>query len=428
MEITRPGARVMVLCGKGNNGEDAAQAASRIEGRVVDVIRVLDPWMGMKSMKSGLECAPDLVVDGLFGIGLDRVLDPAWTEVIQALNVAQRRVLSVDVPSGLNADTGMPQPVAVEARWTLAVGALKRGLLAAPAAPFVGRLELLSEVGLVECAEVGDMEAILPGDFVEFPPPRSESWQKGHFGHLGILAGSLGYHGAAVLAARGAARARPGLTTLFTSPETYGPVAANLTGAMVAPWRADMFDQRRYSAILVGPGLASTNGLEIARVVLSDLWRNALVPVIVDASALDWLQPRNVMSEAMRVMTPHSGEAARMLGVDVSVVERDRPAAVRALSKRYADAWVVLKGSRTLIGRGEGVIRVNLSGNPGMAQGGSGDILAGYIGGLLAQPALLKDPLQTLAYAVWMHGRAGDQLESRSSDWVVEELAENLGA
>ncbi len=428
MEMTRPRARVMVLCGKGNNGEDAAQVGSRLEGRVVDVIRVLDPARGLESMKAGLAHAPDLVVDGLFGIGLDRALDPAWTEVIHTLNAAKRPVLSVDVPSGLNADTGLPQPVAVKARWTFAVGALKQGLLAASAAASVGHLELLAEIGLVECAEAGELEAVLPSDYLGFPPPRSESEHKGDFGHLAILAGSLGYHGAAVLAARGAARARPGLTSLFTSPETYAPVASNLVGTMVAPWRASFLDHARYSAILVGPGLAAVSGLEIAREALSDAWREADLPVIVDASALDWLQPQSVMSEAVRVITPHSGEAARMLGVDVSEVNGDRPGAVRALSRRYGDTWVVLKGSRTLIGRGKGVIRVNLSGNPGMAQGGSGDVLAGYLGGLLAQSALVQDPLQTLAYAVWMHGRTADYLESQSSHWVVEELAENLGA
>ncbi len=427
MELTRPGDRVLVLCGKGNNGEDAAQTAAQVQGRIVDVIRVSDPARGVEALKEALAFNPGLVVDGLFGIGLDRPLDSGWVELIRALNSSGRAVLAVDVPSGLDADTGLPLPEAVEARWTVALGALKHGLLTASAARYVGRLELLEDIGLVACEAQGDFEATLATDFEGYPPARQEIQHKHHFGHLAILAGSVGFHGAAVLAAYGAARAKPGLTSVFTSPETYVPVASHLIGTMVAPWHVNVLSSSKYTALLLGPGLAAPTGMDLPRATLSDVWRNADVPVVVDASALEWLPPRSVLSDAVRVITPHSGEAARMLGVEATVIDRDRPAAVRALSTRFGGAWVVLKGSRTLIGRAEGPMRVNLTGNPGMAIGGSGDILAGYIGGLLAQSTFMAHPLKALSYAVWMHGLAADYLESKSSRWVVEDLAMNLG-
>jgi len=128
-----------------------------------------------------------------------------------------------------------------------------------------------------------------------------------------------------------------------------------------------------------------------------------------------------------RVITPHPGEAARLLQTTTEAVQVDRVRAVRELSQRFGGAWVVLKGSQTLIGRGEGPIFVNSSGNPQLAQGGSGDLLGGFIAGLLAQPALAADVARTLTYAVWQHGAAADQLQARRTNWIIEDLANELG-
>ena len=132
-------------------------------------------------------------------------------------------------------------------------------------------------------------------------------------------------------------------------------------------------------------------------------------------------------SDAMRVITPHPGEAARLLKTTVPEVQADRIAGLRELSRRFGNCWVVLKGHQTLIGRSTGQVRVNSTGNPHMAQGGSGDVLAGFMAGLLAQPALQADPLKTLSFAVWEHGRAGDELQSAGSGWTTEDLAGRIG-
>jgi len=158
------------------------------------------------------------------------------------------------------------------------------------------------------------------------------------------------------------------------------------------------------------------------------LWRDSFLPVVVDASALDWLPLEPVPRNALRVMTPHPGEAARLLRTTPQQVQANRLNALRNVSRRFGNAWVVLKGHQTLVGRSSGEAYVNSSGNPHLAQGGSGDVLAGYLAGLLAQPALRADPLLTIRYAVWQHGAAADRLQTTRANWAVEDLVEAVGA
>jgi NAD(P)H-hydrate epimerase len=195
---------------------------------------------------------------------------------------------------------------------------------------------------------------------------------------------------------------------------------------MVHVW-ADELDFSRFTALLFGPGLAAANLIPSVRENFEKCWSHAPVPVIADASALDWLPASEQRIDACRIITPHPGEAARILNCSSAEVQRDRVGAVRELSSRCADCWVVLKGQHTLIGRAHGPLFVNSSGNPGLAQGGTGDLLAGFIAGLLAQPALQSDPLLALRYAVWEHGAAADRLALKRKSWSVEDLAAELG-
>jgi NAD(P)H-hydrate epimerase len=157
------------------------------------------------------------------------------------------------------------------------------------------------------------------------------------------------------------------------------------------------------------------------------LWQDSLLPVIADASALDWLPDGPCVPGVLRVMTPHPGEAARLLQSSVAEVQRDRVASVRELSRRWGNCCVVLKGHQTLVGRDREEIYVTNSGNPHLAQGGSGDLLAGYLGGLLAQPELQRDALFTVRFAVWQHGAAAESLLARKPNFIIEELADELG-
>jgi NAD(P)H-hydrate epimerase len=426
-KLTRTGDLILILAGKGHNGDDARAALDHLTDRRVELLNVTSPGTDLARLETALSQNPVLAVDGLFGIGLDRPLNEDWVAFITRLNGAKPQVLAVDVPSGLNADTGEPQGAAVEAAVTLTIGAPKQGLLRPAAWPFVGRLDVAQEVGLSPCPLTSELQWTLPGDFDGFPPRRPVIAHKGSYGHLAIIAGSAGYHGAAVLAARAAQRAQPGLITLFSPESVYHVIASQLQAVMVNVWQPTIKMPGDFSTICIGPGLAAPDLPDEMSMTTRRLWRDALLPVIVDASALDWLPLGHVYRNTIRVITPHPGEAARLLNATAPQVQADRPHAVREISQRFGNCWVVLKGHQTLMGRSSGEIFVNPSGNPHLAQGGSGDVLAGFIAGLLAQPPLQADTSKTLRYAVWQHGAAADALQAQRANWIVEELLGELG-
>jgi NAD(P)H-hydrate epimerase len=426
-KLTRAGDTILFLIGKGHNGDDARAAAKQLEGRRASVLEMFLPETDLLQLEMALREKPALLVDGLFGIGLNRPLSAAWQKIISVVNASKIPVLAIDVPSGLNAATGETFGAAIQADVTLTVGAPKTGMLAPAAWPFVGRLEVTEAVGLVPCPLASELNWTMPEDFELFPPARNVTGNKGDFGHATILAGSFGFHGAAVLTARGAQRAQPGLVTVFTQENVFIPVAAQLQAAMVNVWRPEIILPEKTTATLIGPGLAAPDISAELKTSAQKLWREAAFPVVVDASALDWLEPQTAPAPAARIITPHPGEAARLLGTTAAAVQADRVSALRELSKKLGNCWVVLKGHQTLMGRNAGNIFVNSSGNAHLAQGGSGDLLSGFVTGLLAQPALQTDVEKTLRYAVWQHGAAADKLHAMSANWMIEDLAQEIG-
>jgi hydroxyethylthiazole kinase-like uncharacterized protein yjeF len=426
-ELTQPEDFILLLAGKGHNGDDVRTARELLVNRRVELLEVTAPAADYAKLEAALTRRPALIVDGLFGIGLNRTLDHDWMKFITRINESQIPVLAVDVPSGLNADTGETFGTAMQAAVTLTVGAPKHGLVQQSAGPFVGRLEVAADVGLIPCPLKSDLNWTLPDDWRGFPPARPVAGHKGTFGHLAIVDGSVGYHGAAVLATRGAQRAHPGLVTALPLPPAYLQVAGQLQAAMVKAWASDILFPGDFSALLVGPGLAARDVPQELIVSVRKLWRDSPLPMVVDASALDWLPMEPVPRHAIRVITPHPGEGARLMKATPQQVQANRPHAVREISKHFGNCWVVLKGHQTLIGRSAGEIYINPSGNPHLAQGGSGDVLAGFISGLLAQPELQTDVGRTLRYAVWQHGAAADVLQAQRRNWTVEELAAEIG-
>lgn len=430
LHLTRRDDTIVILAGRGHNGDDARAARRLMPRRKVALVNALDPKTAAKEFSRAIQTAPCggrsiLVIDGLFGIGLNRPLEGAWKILIDTVNQSGLPVLSVDVPSGLNADNGQVEGAAIRAEVTLTVGAPKRGLLAA--AEWVGRLEVAPDIGLITCPVTNELNWTLPGDFAAWPPRRPVESNKATFGHAAIIAGSEGYHGAAVLAARGALRAQPGLLTVAPQPAVYLPVAAQLQAAMVRPWRAARALPNNATAILFGPGLAAEKLPAALKKELCSHWKTFPGPMVVDASALDWLKPDAAPAKAVRVITPHPGEAGRLLGVSAREIQADRIAALRQLSRRFGHCYVVLKGHHTLIGRADGPVFINGSGNPFLAQGGSGDLLGGYLTGLLAQPACQKDPLTAIRFAVWQHGAAADENLQWRCSMTVEDIALELG-
>ncbi len=428
LQMTQAGDLILILAGKGHNGEDARCSREHLAERRVEVLDVTETPADLGKLDTLLQAQPALLVDGLFGIGLNRPLEPGWVGLIERVNQARVPVLAVDVPSGLNADSGAPQGAAIKAAVTLAVGAPKTGLLEELAKSFVGRLEVATDVGLAPCPHVSEVQWTLPADFAGFPPARAAATHKGDYGHLAIVAGSLGYHGAAILAARGAQRAQPGLITVHTLETVYHAVAPQLQAPMVSVWPPTGKLPGSHDMVLLGPGLAATDMPVEMKLLTRHLWRDTFLPVAVDATALDWLPMDPVPRNSVRVMTPHPGEAARLLRTTPQQVQANRLNALRNVSRRFGNAWVVLKGHRTLIGRSTGTVFVNPSGNPHLAQGGSGDVLAGYLAGLLVQPDLRTDPELAIRYAVWQHGAAADYLTATRANWVVEDLVQAIGA
>ena len=427
-KMSREGDTILVLAGKGHNGDDAEQAVPLIANRRTILHKICDPERGRILFSESLRSNPKLIIDGLFGIGLNRDLAPAWIKFIEEINQTGIDVLAVDVPSGLNADTGSPMGTAIKASLTLCMGAPKTGLISPEASPYVGRLDVAHPIGLIQCPFKSQVYWILPEDFESYPPKRAILTHKGTYGHLFILAGSMGYHGAAVLAARGAQKACPGLITLYTDEKVYHSVASQLQSVMVNTWQANRPIPPSTTAILVGPGLASPDIPSTLIDQIKQWWNHSPLPMVIDATALDWLPktPRN--STAIRMITPHPGEASRLRNTSTEDIQNNRLIHHSKLSETYGNAWVVLKGYLSIIGNSD-IQFINPSGNPLLAQGGSGDILAGFLGGLIAQPILATQPEKTISYAVWQHGAAADFLTSQANGfpWPIEKLLDFLG-
>ena len=426
--LTRPGDLVLILAGKGHNGDDARQVVQNLPDHEVNLLNVFEPARALREFNSRLSLPPALIVDGLFGIGLNRPLDAQWTRLIERVNRANLPVLAIDVPSGLNADSGEIEGASLRAAVTLTLGAPKAGLLEPSAWPCVGRLEVEPDIGLVPCPVESDKLWTLGSDFDGWPASRPVHGHKGTFGHLVIFAGSAGYHGAAVLAAKAALRAQPGLVSLVVPEPIYVPVASQLSAVMVHPWKSGFKPPDTCTAVAFGPGLAAPDVPDTFKASIVRLWQEFPKPVVADASGLDWFPQGATRAKATRVLTPHPGEAARLLKSTSGDIQSDRLGTIRRLSQTFGHAWVVLKGHQTLIGRSKGPLHFNSSGNPHLAQGGSGDVLTGFLGGLLAQPALADQVETTLRFGVWEHGAAADRLTAEHSNWIVEDLLPLLGS
>lgn len=432
---------VVVVCGGGNNGGDGYGCARWLASWGIPVrlwslagqssgdaavMRNACRAMGLPR-RSGLDGA-GLVVDAVFGIGLSRAVTGVHAEVVQAINSSGLPVVSADVPSGLRADTGAVLGVAVRADATVTFGYAKPGLYAEPGVDYAGRVHVaglgvgpLQEppvAGRVERADVeGGWPARGPGD------------HKNRSGHLLVLAGSRNLAGAAVLACGGALAAGIGLVTLAVPagavprlgqlpPEVMVLVSGD--GDVLEPLPSAAFARR--TAILAGPGLG--NGIGDLPGPLAEslrgLWRESGLPILFDADALTCGSAERHPTAA-RLITPHPGEAGRMLGRSNADVQADRFEAARALS---AHGTAVLKGRNTLIAHDDEPVRVNSTGNAVLATGGTGDVLAGVLAGLLARGVSAPTAAQL---GVWAHGRAADRLAARRTQgWRASDLLHAL--
>ncbi|WP_030750210.1 bifunctional ADP-dependent NAD(P)H-hydrate dehydratase/NAD(P)H-hydrate epimerase [Streptomyces griseus] len=425
------GSRVVLLVGSGDNGGDALYAGAGLARRGAGVTAVL---LGARAHGAGLAAfraaggrvtedpyealaAADLVLDGITGIGGRGGLRPEAVPVARAARGSDAVVVAVDLPSGVDADTGEVTGEALRADATVTFGTYKPGLLVDPAREYAGALRLV-DIGIgPHLPSPGELEALQHQDVARLlPAPGAES-DKYRRGVLGIVAGSERYPGAAVLAVAGALRGGAGAVR-YAGPARDAVIAAHPETLVHAgpPEKAG-----RVQAWAVGPGLGDGPG---ARVAVDEVLA-ADVPVLVDADGLRHVTPEAVRGRsAPTLLTPHAGEAAALLGTARADVEAGRLAAVRELAGRYG-ATVLLKGSTTLVcgPGGTGPVRVNPTGTPWLATAGSGDVLSGLAGSLLAAGL---DPLDAASCAAYLHGLAARRAAGGSGPITATEVADAL--
>jgi NAD(P)H-hydrate epimerase len=462
LALREAGAPVAVLCGAGNNGGDGLVAARHLHLLGVPVRAALlvegsklrgdaaANWRRAReagvAFETGRWRAPSagVVVDAVFGTGLARDVEGPAADAIRKLNAARAarvgelRVLAVDVPSGLDADTGQERGVCVQADVTVTLGLPKLGLALEPGRSRAGRIQV-ARIGIADEAPGVTHDAWLwtrAGAAARLPA-RPAAGHKGTFGHALIVAGSEGKTGAAVLAALGAARIGAGLVTVGCAAGLNDILEIKLTEAMTAPLPdtpgralaagaepAILALAAGRDAVGLGPGIGrdpETLGLVRA------LAKRIEQPLALDADAIVAFAGEPGLLKGRRaptVLTPHPGEAAALLGCTAAEINADRPAAARRLAAETG-AVTLLKGAATVAATPDGHLVVNPTGGPALATGGTGDVLLGMLTGLLAQGVRAAD---AAALAAWLHGAAADAWTRRhgSAGLLAGELAEAL--
>jgi ADP-dependent NAD(P)H-hydrate dehydratase / NAD(P)H-hydrate epimerase len=460
---------VQLFAGRGNNGGDAFVAARYLKELDFDVqvflagetsaLRgdALEHLMKMKAAGVSLQELPetedwedlyddpqacgDILVDGLLGTG---IAGPARGLAAAAIQVINRfaefaHVVAIDAPSGLNTDTGVAEGDVVTADVTATMALPKIGLVQPTAIEYVGNLDVI-DIGVPPQLHAGlasPVDLVTGYDVRALLARRSRIAHKGDFGHVLLIGGAPGYTGAMSLATMAATRSGAGLVTVL-APASLVPMVADIVPeAMVHVGHTDPsgtlaadamqrwgVSTAAFSAILVGPGMGNSAA---TRAIVEFVCAAATCPVVLDADALNAVAADpGVLKRAAgpTIITPHPGELARLLHTDTESIQRDRLGAARSAAEAFG-AVVVLKGAGTVICGVDGRPHVNLTGNPGMARGGMGDVLAGLLTGLAGQRAA---PFAAACAAVYLHGRAGDNVALYSSQAgmiagdVVEEL------
>jgi ADP-dependent NAD(P)H-hydrate dehydratase / NAD(P)H-hydrate epimerase len=448
------GKQIAILAGKGNNGGDGFVIGRHLLNRGLSVrVLLLSDSATLKGdaktnfeifsrmrgevlffpgpehferLKNDLEGA-DLLVDAIFGTGLNSEVEGFHRQVIEHLNHLNRPVFAVDIPSGLDADTGKPLGAAVRAALTVTFGLPKVGHLIAPGPDYTGELKII-DIGIPAnlVAEQPIGTHLLEEKEIRswLRQPRSRNTHKGDYGHLLVLAGSPGKTGAAAMACEAALRMGAGLVTLGI-PESLNPIMeVKLTEAMTEPLpetSGRTLSLRAFGpilelcknkkAVIIGPGLGTDKQ---TRSLIIKLVRALDLPIILDADGLNALAAHTGSFPAKHtlILTPHPGEMARLIRSTVKEVQEDRIGVARRFSQEKR-VFLVLKGYRTLIATPEGEIFINPTGNPGMASGGTGDVLTGMTGGLACQGL---DLLRSLQAAVFLHGMAGDRAAAEKGE------------
>jgi len=464
------GKRVLVLVGPGNNGADGLVTGRHLSRWGANVTAYLvtgrpdpDPKMEPALVYgvniTGVDQDPELtglddlidrchlIIDSILGTGRSRPLSGTVKAAVSRLADRNRSthrpvLMAMDLPTGLNPNTGEVDPACPKVDVTVALGYPKAGLLGFPGAEYAGRLEVAGigiPPGLAEELEI-DLELMTPEWVRERLPVRPLNSHKGTFGHALVVAGSRNYVGAAYLAAQAAVRTGAGLTTLASPSSVYSIAASKLTEVIHFPLTEDgegrihadssqaIRDRLdRYNVMLAGCGMGWSDGTRnFLEQLLIDESPPSL-PIVIDADGLNNLSQLNEWWRRLggpAVLTPHPGEMATLTGKSTPEVQRDRVSSARQWSRHW-NVTVVLKGAHTLIAEPGGLVRISPFANPGLSSGGTGDVLTGIIAGLIAQGL---SPDLAASCGVFIHGQAGDAVRQRIGDTgsIASDLIERL--
>lgn len=426
---------LIVFCGKGNNGGDGLVVARLAyeQGWQVDVYSTItaDDYSGVaaiaahKALSTGVEIkqcqsfdasfslTADVIVDALLGTGLQAEVKEPYASIINAINASETPVLAIDIPSGLEADTGHILGCAIQADVTITFIALKQGLLTGKSPAYAGQL-ICNDLGIPQTA----LSTLLPSAYQmtwshvkRFLPRRKRSAHKGDYGHVLVIGGDYGMGGAVRMAAEAAMRVGAGLVSVATRPE-HVPIVSSSRPEIMCHQINDATDLQplitRATVIVLGPGLGKSDWAKN----LFNLVLQFPMPKVIDADALNILASQQPVTDASWILTPHPGEAARLLQISNQAVQQNRFQAAYELQQRYQGV-VVLKGAGTIIQLEKQLPIICGAGNPGMATGGMGDILSGIIGGLLAQQLTLA---QAAEVGVMIHALAADRAAEQGGE------------
>jgi len=418
--------RVVLLCGKGNNGGDglviARQLYTRVHPQALDVVLLADPnelkGDAASNYQMLLACGcsvareipaearlATLVIDALLGTGIS---GPAAGPMLDAIREVNRgfplaKVVTVDIPSGMPSDSGEAVGEFARADATVTFTALKVAQVMPPNCDSVGEL-VVGSIGTPDSLFASiQLSLVSPAMFRQLLAPRPASGHKGTFGHVLVVAGSQGKTGAAAMAGLGALRAGAGLVTVASAAESLGQISSHAAELMTVPFDGVGLDKlaENMAVVAMGPGLGRGQAVEK---VVSGALRDFKQPLVLDADALVPEVFQGVRPQGTCVITPHPGEMSRLTGKPTAELQKDRVNVARAYATEH-HVILVLKGQRTLIAFPDGRVWINPTGTPAMGTGGSGDILTGLLSGFLAQ--FPKQPEEAVAAAVYLHGLAG---------------------
>ena len=430
---------IVIFAGAGNNGGDAFAIAclARQEGKQISLFMIGEEarqsqesayyrksWvdLGGEILSWSGQCPDcDIIIDGLLGIGCNKALDSSWQSWVSEINASPAIRVSIDIPSGLNANTGNAMPAAIRADLSVSFIGRKVGCWLSDGPDFCGEL-LFDDLGISSSAVASESAVchIMNDGNIELPKARLHNTHKNQLGHILVVGGDKGMSGAVRLAAMAALRSGAGLVSVCIHPENYTAIAAADPELMVAGWEDLDRLLERATVVVVGPGLGQTD----KACQLLDQLTSCQKPMLIDADALqvDFL---NKLQSTQTVITPHPGEAARLMNCSAAQIQQDRIQAMQVLTERWAGACV-LKGSGSLVGQRDMPMSLCANGHAGMATAGSGDVLVGMIAGYMGQGL---SELQAARCGVYLHASSADYYarNQQAETMVASDLIRGIG-